>query len=476
MPRMSRIVFAALSLLSLAQGQGIDVRYETGRRLRELERLWDAAGLTEHVALVEPAFQRAVMAFFSGRMIDAARAIDTARAGLETVVHPGLEFAAWERALALRVVPRIATAEHDSVQVHGTMLYEGEFDGHGRIRLALERLDGGRLAEFTWGRPDAEWMIPVADLPDGEYRVVLARLEGASRECGPVARFTRLRSATSRLEALDAWLQDERAPGTPWKYATWKLRRDRLRAAITLAPCEIDPPVLDWLSGAPTPDEFRDGTPRPWAPVPGDQLIAIPLDDGRSVPARIHMPVLERAGELRPLLLALHGAGGSENLFFDGYGRGELVRRASERRFVVVAPLVSAFASGLDEVVARVTTKLPIDPEQRLVCGHSMGVARTSQLLRKHPDWFRGAALIAGAPSMGRELQDLNAVHFFLGLGERDPLGRGAVRAAARLREALDHVQCVQYPGVEHYGVVQYAMDDVFRFFDVTLRAVDQRK
>src|SRR5262249_15763326 len=57
-----------------------------------------------------------------------------------------------------------------------------------------------------------------------------------------------------------------------------------------------------------------------------------------------------KKGKAVPLVIALHGAGGSENLFFDGYGNGAIARMCARRGWLLVATRGGLADGGLDEV------------------------------------------------------------------------------------------------------------------------------
>ena len=65
---------------------------------------------------------------------------------------------------------------------------------------------------------------------------------------------------------------------------------------------------------------------------PGEFWLSIPTGKTATV-IRIRIPPkLEERKDPVPVVVALHGMGGSENVFFDGYGNGIVPRLASETR------------------------------------------------------------------------------------------------------------------------------------------------
>ena len=65
---------------------------------------------------------------------------------------------------------------------------------------------------------------------------------------------------------------------------------------------------------------------------------ALPGDEVAADVVRVQVPRDMKKGQSVPLVLALHGAGGSENMFFDGYGDGKVARLCAERGWLLAAP------------------------------------------------------------------------------------------------------------------------------------------
>lgn len=150
---------------------------------------------------------------------------------------------------------------------------------------------------------------------------------------------------------------------------------------------------------------------------PGEFWITL-ADQGGPVPVRLLAPDVVADDSPLTLVIALHGAGGSENMFFDAYGAGKIVELCRQRGWILVAPRLSFFGLGMsaDHLIAEIGRLYPIDGRQFFVVGHSMGAARRlSQALHE-----------AGAAG----------------------------------------VRWSEYPDTEHLGVMQAALPEVFAFFD----------
>jgi len=111
---------------------------------------------------------------------------------------------------------------------------------------------------------------------------------------------------------------------------------------------------------------------------PGEFWITL-ADEHGSLPVRIMAPDAAK-GKPLPLVISLHGAGGSENMFFDAYGNGKIVDLCRKRGWLLVAPRLSFFGLGMpvDSIVAEIGQLYPVDKRQIFVVGHSMGAPRPS--------------------------------------------------------------------------------------------------
>lgn len=125
---------------------------------------------------------------------------------------------------------------------------------------------------------------------------------------------------------------------------------------------------------------------------------------GAGVPMRVYVPQRLAVGaEPAPLVIALHGAGGDEQMFMDAYGAGELKRLADEKGFIAVSAQTGrgGTPAGFDAVLKAVAAWYAIDPARVYVVGHSMGAMATAGLADRRRDRIAAAACIAGGGGGG---------------------------------------------------------------------------
>src|SRR5262249_54156397 len=158
-----------------------------------------------------------------------------------------------------------------------------------------------------------------------------------------------------------------------------------------------------------------------------------------------------KQGKPLPLVVALHGAGGSENLFFDGYGAGKAVRLCRDRGWLLVAPR-SGLVGGvsLPEVIDELAALYPVDRKRVFVVGHSMGAGQAVAAAQQTPERFAAVAALGGSGRLGKA-EAVRALPFFIGVGDLDFALKGARQLGQRLKEGgVKDVRLKEYADVEH--------------------------
>ena len=199
---------------------------------------------------------------------------------------------------------------------------------------------------------------------------------------------------------------------------------------------------------------------------PGQFWLALPTG-AKPARVRVLVPASSSSAAPRPLVLALHGVGGSENMFFDGYGDGAIVRACEQRGWYLAAPRVGLLGSTPPaEIVAALAAIYPLDRARVFLVGHSMGAGVGLRAVQQSPAGFRAFAALGGGQALG-EARALAALPIFVAAGERDFARSGAERLHASLAATGSSVATLRiYPRCEHLLVVPAALPDVFAWFD----------
>lgn len=133
---------------------------------------------------------------------------------------------------------------------------------------------------------------------------------------------------------------------------------------------------------------------------PGDSRRTLRVRDDLIIPMRVVVsPALVASKRPLGVLLALHGAGGDENMFVDAYGQGVAARLAAEQGLVLVSPTSTPFvqsAEPFDSLLAVLRREHRIDATRVFVMGHSMGAGAAASLARARPTQIAAVVCLAG--------------------------------------------------------------------------------
>ena len=153
---------------------------------------------------------------------------------------------------------------------------------------------------------------------------------------------------------------------------------------------------------------------------------------GVLIPFRIVAPTAAAiSGSPVPVIIALHGAGGDENMFVDAYGAGALASLALNANAILVTPATTPFAASpenFDSLMTVLRSEYRVNAGRVYVLGHSMGATVAARLAQLRPQQIAAVACLAGGAAV--TVSKAPAV-LFIG-AVLDPIARpGVVKAAA---------------------------------------------
>jgi predicted esterase len=195
-----------------------------------------------------------------------------------------------------------------------------------------------------------------------------------------------------------------------------------------------------------------------------EYLVALP---GRvaPLPVRIFIPASAKVAKV-PLVVALHGAGATENMFFEAYGVGKVKTLCNDRGWMLVAPRNGITIDNLRMLIQ----ELPIDPEQIIFIGHSMGAGQALEFAVNHSKEVKALGLMGGAGAIGKN-QSLGTMPVFVGVGSED-FSRAAVAKFSQeaIKQPENKLVFKEYESIEHSSICQVCLPEMFDFFSMILK------
>jgi len=429
------IAIAFILQVSETSAQSPDQRYQLGRRLTRFEQQWQLADNTTR-ARTTSAMQSAVSSFFSLQLDVATSKLDEAWLIALGTDRELLQERVSDTSWFVRTSPLLqdskATTRHFRLErvpkQQNTELPDGAVPKGGlTLRIEILNADDNSVCEEqrVVEASQLSWEWTTGPLAEGDYRVH-ATLQQEGKAIDIIAnRFSVIAESDTRLAAIrnpKALLQDYEFL-TDDSHSIRELLAQRSKSSY-------------WLQ----------------------------LGRGKSKQyVRFQSPNPLTVG---PLVVAYHGAGGSENMFFESYGAGGLIDLCMRNGWLVVSPRQTLLGTGmeLDALLDELQEHLPFDPSRVFVVGHSMGAAQAIAQVSKHADRVRAVAAIGGGGSPTKT-DALTKLPFFVAAGEKDFGLPRAKALAATLKNYGAKVDFEEVKDVEHMVIVQAVLSEIEQFF-----------
>jgi len=461
-----------------------ETRYELGRRLKRFEQQWEAAdqqGRARSTAWME----KTVSSFFSLQLLDAAKSLDLSTVALHQATAPDAD-TVWGLSRRIDATPLMSDTAHTELTLTLKPFYPLNTENNGdgkeiKIRFAIYPLaprGGYALAIDQTPAPlhQSDWITNQSlaqswtwsDLPlqEGDYMVVATALLNDKET--DLTRFviSRINQFESRFSAIlnasetlrKSRMQDTGIATIRSHLLLLKNIRDGLvqESDYPASRLMLDTEILIDANGASAALLNRQFT--------GDTWLTL-AKDLRAANVRLRVPPI--TNESYPLLFLFHGAGGSENMFFETYGAGRAVQLAAQRGWIVVAPrqrLLGGIGLSCTEILEEINKHFPVDRKRVFFMGHSMGAMQATEQVVQAPDLPSAVVALGGGGRLGS--RDPGAAQWFVAAGDRDFGKSGAKNLANELTSKRKEVQWKEYPQTEHMVIVQASLDSVFEFLD----------
>ena len=467
------------------------LRYELGRRVQSLEAAWELPENEARRSTAVPIVQDAVKNFFSLNLSGAAMKIIEARAALSTdpkyaiqrtldplIIEPSARLLDLNEDFKLQVTMRELIPD---VVRRGIMIIRLElYDAQGK--LVAKAAAPGDADQFV--RPiTLEPVVKAASMAPGDGKLEIVGVVGEAEYRLPSMTITLVSNWNARLKKLRESLATfDEAKAKPRKISiTSESLREHIQVLNSLArglTLETDFPAHRRLEDAEfLADQLARQVTSPKVSGAGEYWRTFLGGDGAKTVFRMWLPPSSDAPP-QPLVIALHGVGGTENMFFDMLGCGKIVRLCQARNWPIVAPrqsLLRGMGLSLKELLDQIEEIYPIDRSRVFLVGHSMGamqaVKLTDQSLSNGQTLAPALIAALGGGGNSANFAKMNSVQFFVGVGEHDFARRGGIQLVDKLRAAgVKQVKFLDYKDTEHLLIVQNSLPDVFQLCDEIAR------
>jgi predicted esterase len=341
----------------------------------------------------------------------------------------------------------------------------------------------------------AKVQVTIPDVPDGNYRLSV-RIQPPGDGAGPIVKnstlhiekglVSQIAAAKARLTNIEKKLKSgsQDAFLAALASADYRLSLSDLANEGTINFDRID--FRAELNEASSMLRDLDAGRDPLSARRGDFKKAYRSKvDNTLQPYRIFVPAGYDRAKAHPVIIALHGMGGDENSYFDGYENGAFKVEAEKRGYIVACPKGRQPASmyrgpaeqDVMDVLAEVRRVYNVDPDRIYLTGHSMGGFGTWAIAMHHPEVFAALAPVAGGGNP-LELSKIVQIPELVVHGDADMTvrvesSRTMVEAARKLGI---EVKYIEVPKGSHVNVVVPTFKDVFDWFDAHKRKAADAK
>lgn len=471
------LALTVLCLVVPSSGFAQQARYQLGKQVIGFETAFQQSmSQLESRKAVLPSLERAVQAFFSMSFSGAEKSIDDAWLKL----LPEEQQAEIAPLMPLRL--SLAKHWHDTntaeMEIALSAAYESKtarslpFD----IEVEFKDRQGKTLVSQTKTVSALPYkdVVSIKDLSEGDWECCVTVISNQVRWTLPSQIVSCTNALEERLIKAKENFESTKSKDPNTHQRSQQLMLNLLRDLKNGRDLETDFPAHQLLVTVEQWDNAAGALPQ----LEGSLLEGqywMELDGAKSsTVVRVSIPanVVSGTSDKVPVLFAFHGAGGSENMFFDAYGAGEIAALSKKAGYILVCPrqpLMGGVMS-VEEMLEQLSQIAPIDTERVAVLGHSMGAAQTiSQVERSKAGSIRGAVILGGGRGISKP--DLwKSIPVFAGAGERDFGRRGVQLFAASCRKEGGVVREEIYEAIEHLGIVQVALPDVFRWLEPLLQ------
>jgi len=336
--------------------------------------------------------------------------------------------------------------------------------------------------------------VNVSGVADGTYFLAVTVFDGAE----PIRRFGMPIHLVDGLRAAQAEIEDRLRAVPDFEDAKASARYP-FDFALQINLGRREARAYDFADGIRRSTEIVDTLEKgedPFAGARGAMTRHHVLEEtGEIIPFGLFVPSTYAGDKPMPLIVALHGLGGSEQTFL-GRDDAMMPKLAEEHGYILATPLGYRFDGGWGrqsrgtgerarisrlseadvlQVVDLVRDRYAIDDSRIYLTGHSMGGNGTWYLGAKHAEIWAAIAPIAGGSIRPADvdLARLAGLPILCAHGDADLTApvETSRRMTARVRQAGGDCTLVEVEGGTHRSIVEVALPQIVEFFDKHAKA-----
>ncbi len=445
------------------------IRFELGQRTRALEFAWDAQTDVAARNRATISIKQAVTLFFALKLNEAAKNLDQARFALQSAT-PASSEAQW--AESLFVLPEARLIDKSAMTLGFTVdkFYPTteEIPKGAMLKLGISNAGKIKITDFPITNLPLQQSLPIAfaKVADGDFTLSAKIVVGGKVLASSEQTISIVANLSQRIAALKQATENSEAKNTDGETA--KLITGFLANLEQKKTLETNLPAARLLAETENLLKTKTAGQSFYGNAKAGQYWLSLATAGNPIPVRMLAPAVVKQKKSLPLVIALHGAGGSENMFFDTYGHGMITQLCEQRGWLLVSPRGTGMKPDrVAEIIEAVAKIYPVDMKRVFVVGHSMGAGQTAAASNLMPEKFAAVAALGGGAAIKAPVEGLKKLPYFVGAGSED----FGLRGAKALNESLQQAEVKknifrEYAGIEHLTIVQVALKDVFSFFD----------
>ena len=335
--------------------------------------------------------------------------------------------------------------------------------------------------------------LDVRDVPDGTYQLAIDVLDSARVLASPTLTIVLRRGLDDDVARLDSVARV--APQELQAEILYPADRMRNvnRGRLLLRTFDVD---RDFAAAEAMVTALTTKSD-PFAGRTGDIKRHYLLDAAAEImPYRVYVPTTYAPSRPMPLIVALHGLGGTEDSFFDSYEK-KMPALAERDGYIVVAPLgyrVDGFygygidapprdpatrrAQELSEqdvmtVIKLVRSHYNVDANRIYLMGHSMGAIGAWRLGAKYPALWRAMGVFSGQGTPAN-MERMKSIPQFVVHGDADNTVnvQGSRSMTAAMKALNMDFQYIEVPGGSHNDSSSYRPGGDVPVFQRTRKAL----